>query len=142
MIRLDPPETRKAFPTVQIAPFIDIVFMTLIFFMTLSVYYQLENEVSISVPKAEESKEVTRSPGEIIINVDAQGSMVVNQRPFDQAGLTEMLNRVSSLYPNQPVIIRADRKTHHENVMRVLDACAAAHIWNIAFATVKEDPKQ
>ncbi len=141
MIRLDPPETRKAFPTVQIAPFIDIVFMTLIFFMTLSVYYQLENEVSISVPKAEESKEVTRSPGEIIINVDSKGAMIVNQRVLDQAGLAEMLKRVSSLYPNQPVIIRADRKTHHENVMRVLDACASAHIWNIAFATVKEEPK-
>ena len=31
--------------------------------------------------------------------------------------LKGMLKRLSSLYPNQPVIIRADRKTHHEHVV-------------------------
>lgn len=142
MIRLDPPESRKTSPVIQIAPFIDITFITLIFFMTLSVYYQLENEISISVPKAEESKEVMRAPGEIIINVDSQGAVVVNQRRLDSAGLTEMLKRISSLYPNQSVIIRADKSTRHEHVIEVLNACASAHIWNIAFATTKDPAAQ
>ena len=138
MISLQPPEAQKNLPSIQLAPLIDIIFITLIFFMTLSIFYQLENEISISVPKAEESKEVVRSPGEIIINIDKEGLVVVNQRPFRQPELKQMLKRISSLYPNQPVIIRADKKTHHENVVQVLDACAAADIWNIAFATFKD----
>lgn len=142
MIRLDPPEAQKASPSIQIAPFIDITFIILIFFMTLSVYYQLENEISISVPEAEESKEVARSPGEIIINVDTAGKVVVNQRPLNASELEEMLKRISSLYPNQPVIIRADKNTRHEHVIQVLNACASAHIWNIAFATTKEKSGQ
>ena len=41
---------------IEMLPLIDIVFITLVFFMTLLVFQQLETELSISVPKAEESK--------------------------------------------------------------------------------------
>jgi biopolymer transport protein ExbD len=126
-------------PAINLAPLIDIVFITLVFFVTLLVYQQMETEISISVPKAEESKEVTRSPGEIIINIDKSGQMIVNQRQLDMNQLREMLKRISSLYPDQPIIIRADKKTYHESVVGVLDACAAANIWNISFSTLKED---
>jgi len=138
-MKIDIPDSVKQRPIVQMAPLIDIVFITLVFFMTLLVYQQLETELSISVPKAQESKEVTRSPGEIIINIDSKGDIVVNQRQFTVRTLGDMLQRISSLYPNQPVIIRADKKTYHEMVIGVLDACAAANIWNISFSTIKED---
>lgn len=136
--RLQPQEQLQRQPVIPIAPLIDIVFLILIFFMTLSIYYQAENELSISIPKAEKSTESVRSPGEIIINVDKEGEIIVNQRHFQLPELAQMLMRVASLYPNQPVIIRADKLTHHEDVVEVLDACAAANIWNIAFATLKE----
>jgi len=141
LIHLAPPEYQISRPTVQLAPLIDIVFITLIFYMTLSIFYQLETELSISVPRAEESKEVLRSAGEIIINVHQDGRVVVNQKELDSAKLERMLKQIAALYPSQPVIIRADKKTYHEAVVRVLDACAAANIWNIAFSTLKEEKK-
>jgi len=136
---LDPPEYQKSGLSIQMAPLIDIVFITLIFYMTLSIFYHLETELSISVPKSEHSQEVVRSPGEIIINVDREGEVVVNQKQLDYQALQQMLAKISSLYPNQPVIIRADKKTYHESVVQILDACAAAGIWNIAFSTLKEE---
>lgn len=138
-VRLQPDPAKKGTPVFPVAPLIDIVFITLIFFMTLSVFYQLETEISISVPKAEESTEAMRSPGEIIINIDAAGDIIVNQKALEITALEGMLKRISGLYPNQPVIIRADRKTQHEHVIKVLNACAASQIWNIAFATTKQD---
>jgi biopolymer transport protein ExbD len=50
-----------------------------------------------------------------------------------------MLRRISTLFPNQPVIIRADEQTYHKFVIKVLDACAGADIWNISFSTIKEE---
>ncbi len=138
MIRRGPSEYETSPPVMQMAPFIDIVFIILIFYITLSVFYQLETELSISVPKSEESKETTRSPGEIIINITAEGRVTVNQKELKGDELEKMLKRVSALYPSQPVIIRADKKTYHEQVVKVLDACAAANIWNIAFSTIKD----
>lgn len=138
MFRFDVPQQLKGDPMVPIAPMLDIVFIILFFFMAMSVLYQVETEIGISVPKAEQSRESDRTPGEIIINVDSKGVIVVNQRKLDQPNLEAMLKKVASLYPNQPVIIRADKKTYHESVVRVLDACAAANVWNIAFATTKD----
>jgi len=138
MIKLGLKDYQKSTPTLQLAPLIDIIFITLIFYMTLSVFYQMETELSVSVPISQNSEESVRSPGEIIINVDKSGKVIVNQKQLTDADLRKMLNRISSLYPNQPVIIRADEKTYHESVVRVLDACAEANIWNIAFSTAKE----
>jgi len=132
---------QKQGPAIQMAPLIDMVFITLIFFMTLSVFYQIESEINISVPKAKEAKITQRSPGEIVINIRTDGTVVVNQQKLTHGELRAMLQKISSLFPNQPVIVRADRKTYHEDVVRVLDACASANIWNIAFATTKEERK-
>ena len=139
MPRFSVPEYQKERPVIQMAPLIDIVFLTLIFFMTLSIFNQLESEISISVPKAKEAKEAVRSPGEIIINVTKEGNVFVNQRKLSYRDLEDMLRRVSALFPTQPVIIRADEKTYHQFVIKVLDACASADIWNISFSTTKEE---
>ncbi|MDD5217087.1 MAG: biopolymer transporter ExbD [Candidatus Omnitrophica bacterium] len=141
MISTEFSEHQNPRPFVPMAPLIDIVFITLIFYMTLSIFYQFETELSISVPKSEQSQEVVRSPGEIIINVDRDGKVIVNQRHLQYGELGRMLKQISVLYPNQPVIIRADKKTYHEYVVKVLDACAAANIWNISFSTLKDEKK-
>ncbi len=126
-------------PKIQMAPLIDIVFLLLIFFMSTSIFYQLETEIDITVPTAEHASETRRAPGEIIINVRRDGTIVVNQRQLEIYELREMLERISQLYKGQPVIIRADKKTYHENVVEILDICAGADIWNISFATMSEE---
>ena len=125
-------------PVIQMAPLIDIVFLLLIFFMSASIFYQLETEINITVPTAKEATETRRTPGEIIINIRKDGTIIVNQRELSYDELEMMLGRVSELYKGQPVIIRADKHTYHENVIKVLDICAGAEIWNVSFATMEE----
>ncbi|MCD4779185.1 MAG: biopolymer transporter ExbD [Candidatus Omnitrophica bacterium] len=130
-------ESRR--PVIQMAPLVDIIFLTLVFFMTLSIFNQLESELNISVPKAKESKEAIRSPGEIIINVNKSGKVVVNQKELSTGDLQKMLKKIALLFPDQPVIIRADQETYHKYIVKVLDACASADIWNISFSTLKKE---
>lgn len=139
MSKYDVSEYQKQRPVIQMAPLIDIVFLTLVFFMVLSIFSQLETEISISVPKAGESKQAVRSAGEIIINVTREGTVIVNQQTLESEELKKMLKRLSGLFPDQPVIIRADEKTFHKHVIQVLDACSAAEIWNISFSTQEEE---
>ena len=37
-----------------------------------------------------------------------------------------------------PVVIRGDGKTNHEDIKAVMDACAAAGLWKVKFAALKE----
>lgn len=126
-------------PKVQMAPLIDIVFLLLIFFMSAFVYYELETEIDITVPVSSEASETQRTPGKIILNVKEDGTVVVNQRTLSFDALDAMLARVSELYSNQPVIIRGDRETRYKNIIKLLDICASRGIWNVSFATMKED---
>jgi len=52
MARFQLSEFQKQNPTIQMAPLIDIIFLTLVFFITTSVFSQLESEINISVPKS------------------------------------------------------------------------------------------
>ena len=117
---------------------IDIMFINLLFFMALFVYFHFETELNISVPKATASVEAQLAPEEIVINILKDGTVIVNRRTMNLQGLASLLDQTSKLYPGQAVVVRADQKTYHENVVRVLDTCARAKIWNISFATTKE----
>lgn len=139
MIRLTPQNEQASSLQIPLAPLVDILLCTLIFFMAISVLYQRETELGIHVPKAEKGQDAARAAGEIIINVAQDGGVVVNQKRLSSQELVTMLGKLSQLYPNQPVVIRADKRTYHEAVVSVLDACAAANIWNIAFSTSKDN---
>lgn len=125
-------------PIVQMAPLIDIVFLTLVFFMALSIYGQWETELNISVPKAEHSEEASRQPGEIIVNITEKGEYFVNQRQLEITELKTLFSDLAEFFPDQSVIIRADESVIHKHVVNVLDACANANIWNISFSTIQE----
>ena len=128
-------ETQGAF----MAPMMDVVFLLLCFFMTSQLFAQWETEIDVQLPTAETGQLPQRAPGEIIINLRADGTPVVHAQVLDEAALSGLLHRVSDLWPGQPVLIRADRATAYEHVIRVLDACRRADIWNISFATAMPD---
>jgi biopolymer transport protein ExbD len=114
---------------------IDIMFLLLCFFIAAQIYAQWESEIDIKLPTAETGEVPERLPTEIVINVSADGTTVVNQRQLDQNGLTDLLKRIVELYPVQPILIRAYKKTDYEYVIGILDLCRKVDIWNISFAT-------
>lgn len=126
-------------PGFQIAPMVDIVFLLLIFFLVTWNFSRSETELDVKVPKAREGKETRRSVGEVILNVKANGTVVMNRRPMNSEELQETLQKIASLYPDQAVILRGDENTDYRHVVEVLDICRRANIWNVAFATSRPE---
>jgi biopolymer transport protein ExbD len=123
-------------PGVPLTPMIDVVFLLLCFFVTSQIFAQWETEIDIALPTAATGGMPQRLPGEVIINVMADGTAVVNGQPLDDVQLRGMMDRLVDLFPGQPVLLRADKATAYEHVVRVLDTCRQADIWNISFATL------
>jgi len=123
----------------QMAPMIDVVFLLLSFFIATQIFSQWETEINITLPTAVTGEAPRRLPGEIMINISAGGEVSVNQRILAKDELRGLLMRLASLYPGQPVLLRADKAAAYEHVIQVLDQCRTADIWNIAFATI--DPE-
>lgn len=126
-------------PSFQIAPMIDVIFLLLCFFISSQIFSQWETEIGIVLPTATSGDPPERLPGEIIINIATDGSVVINKHKFDDADLAKLLTRVSDLFKGQPVLIRADRLTAYEHVIHVLDLCRDADIGNISFATIQAE---
>ena len=117
---------------------LDVIFLLLCFFVTVSVFSQWENEISITLPQAKTSDEPDRLPGEIVVNLFADGAIKVNGNAMTLADLGERLKKLSRFYPGQAVIIRSDKETKYENLVRLLDTCRDSDIWNFSFATEAE----
>ena len=130
--------SRSALPTFQMTSMMDIIFLILFFFITTSVYSQWENEITISLPTAQSGKVPSRLPGEIIINVAKDGRVSVNQQDLTLDALKTRLDRLARYFPGQPVVLRADKETRYESLMKVIDTCRKADIWNFSMATNEE----
>ena len=118
---------------------LDVIFLLLCFFVTVSVFSQWENEISIKLPSAETSDEPDVLPGEIIVNLAKDGTVVVNGKLLELADLQARLKKVAKFYPGQPVIIRADKELAYEKLVKVIDTCRAADVWNFSLATDGRD---
>ena len=138
MINFKPTNFERQLPHLQVIPLIDILLVMLSFFMAMFLYFNFEGQLNISVPKAASSLSSQTASQEIVINIRKEGDVMVGQKTMDLSELASVLRRTAGLYPSQAVIVRADQKTYHERVIQVLDVCAKANIWNISFATTKE----
>ncbi|MDD2599058.1 MAG: biopolymer transporter ExbD [Kiritimatiellae bacterium] len=131
---------RGELPAFQMTAMMDIVFLLLCFFITTSVFSQWEYEIDISLPSAESGKVPDRLPGEIIINISKDGRISVNQQDLTLDALKGRLDRLAKYFPGQPVVLRADKATQYEDLIKVIDTCRKADIWNFSMAT-SEDKK-
>jgi len=140
-MKFDVSEYQKQKPMIQLAPLVDIAFWALMFFMIIAVFNQMEAQVNLTLPKSETAVQSAQSAGKIVINITKDGRFIVNQKEYNANSLAVMLKEVSSLFPNQQVIIRADELTYHKYVIMALDACGRSNLSDISFSTLRDDTK-
>jgi biopolymer transport protein ExbD len=124
-------------PGIQLAPLVDVLLLLLIFFLLTWNAARNENELDVKVPKASSAKEKSAPVGDVVVNVKADGNVVVNRRTLTSAELTDLLKSLVALNTEQAVIIRGDEAGAYKNIIGVLNICTEAGISNVAFATAK-----
>jgi biopolymer transport protein ExbD len=129
---------------VQMASMIDIVFLLLIFFVVSSQLKELEIEKEVTLPIADFSQK-KESEGflEIQVNVLPNNMIKVGESIIEIDKLPEELAKLTKITSgkDKKIIIRGDKKAQYGRVMRIMNSCAAANIWNVSFATFKEEQK-
>jgi biopolymer transport protein ExbD len=124
-------------PGIQLAPLVDVLLLLLIFFLLTWNAARNENELDVKVPKASAAKEKSAPIGDVVVNVKADGNVVVNRRVLTPAELTDLLKGLVQLNSEQAVVIRGDETGAYKNIIGVLNICTEAGITNVAFATAK-----
>jgi biopolymer transport protein ExbD len=122
-----------------IAPMVDILLVVLVFFIVTWNFALSENELDVRVPSAAKANETQPYVGQVVINIKADGTIIVNRQPKTLPELLDLLKKLSQLYPDQAAIVRGDQGVEYKHIVEVLDICRQADIWNVAFATGKPD---
>jgi len=129
----------------NMTPMIDIVFLLIIFFMTVAEFARLETE-SVHLPVADQAKiEDTTPVGRLLINLRENGDIVIAKRAYDHRGFLELLKSEAERYRSASgavrvaVLIRADGEAQFGGVQRIMLSCARAGIWQVSVAANKEE---
>ena len=123
-------------PTVNLTPLIDVVFILLIFFM-VSTTFQRESEIKIELPEA--SSEPVEEKEEVLeIVIDIEGHYFIDEQQVVNTELETLKTAIRKFLGEQteiPVVIRADRNTPYESVVRAMDATAQLGLLQMSLAT-------
>ena len=76
-----------------------------------------------------------RCPEESVVNIAQDGKVKINGMAVELKDLESRLLRVSELAPNQTVNIIVDRKTKYEDLVKVIDVCRKARVYNYSLRT-------
>ncbi len=114
--------------SIELTPIIDMVFLLLIFFLVATTYHQTEREMQIALPDAESAGPISVSLREIIVNVAADGRIIVSGREVSPDDLRRIVNEAVERNADQKVTVRGDRASSYEAIVRVLDICKGAGI--------------
>jgi biopolymer transport protein ExbD len=133
---------------IDMTPMIDCTFLLLVFFMVSSTMHRQEADISFALPGVAEQSESVEIPDEQVIEIRADGAVVLNDLQYDAPGsadlpeLTEMLQRFRETAEANQVeamlTIAPAPTVKQQRVVDVLNACSAARIKNVTFA-VEED---
>ncbi|MCL1921736.1 MAG: biopolymer transporter ExbD [Kiritimatiellaeota bacterium] len=131
-------KSRGMLPSFQMTSMMDVIFLLLCFFIVTSVFAQWEYKIDIALPSAKSGKVPDRLPGEVIINIAKDGRISMNEQDLTHDALQKRLSSLARLFPGQPVVLRADKDTRYEDLIKVVDSCRLADIWNFSMATMED----
>ena len=120
----------------QIAPMLDILFVLLLFFMVSAGAQKHEASLTTQLPGGKPGGDVP-----VQVGIDVDGQVSVSGAPIDSPTdptlpqLVDRLKGIVAANATQPIVVTPTRSTHHQRVVDVLNACAAAKVKNLAFGT-------
>jgi biopolymer transport protein ExbD len=84
-----------------------------------------------------------KDPREVVVDVDKEGRISIARTYMSADYLKGVLRKVVAEYgQTTPVVIRADSRTTHSDVKRVMDACTSAGLWKVKFSAIREAASQ
>jgi biopolymer transport protein ExbD len=132
--------------SLNITPLIDVMFLLIIFLLTTTAIIQLEQDLTIDLPKQSKQLKTKAPPARpIVVNVrylpGGRASYRVENEPMSLSELTGNLSRAKVHNRDQSVVIRGDRNVKWEHIAAVMGCCGQVGITKVAATVeIRENP--
>jgi biopolymer transport protein ExbD len=122
-------------PVDYLIPLMDVLFILITFFVISFSMSRIETETNISVPESESTQQALQDVGQIVVNVRADGTLVVRQEVLTSDQLLQRLLAIAAINKKQAIVVRGDKKTSYEHIYQVLDLSRQAGLYHVSFAS-------
>jgi len=129
------PDEPEAPFQINIVPMIDVIFAILAFFIMSTLFLTRSEGLPVNLPKA--SSAVTQQPTKITVTLDSQGQVFLNRKPVQLEVLEAQVRDLVGRNQQVLVIINADQKVNHGQVISVMDRVRRIEGAKLAIATRK-----
>jgi biopolymer transport protein ExbD len=127
---IHPPE--EDFP---MTPMIDMVFLLLVFFMTVSTLAQADRQVELELPESASSDVPNDLSDRGTISIDTTGQIYMGSIPQTLEEMQSLLKKSLTKNSELRIHLRADRTTEYQYIKKVLRACAEVGAYEVIYAT-------
>lgn len=104
---------------ITIVPMIDVLFALLTFFIVSTLSLTRSAGLPVNLPKAVTAQMQTQS--QIVVTVNQQGQLAINRQPAQLGDLQTRVRTLMGTNPNALVVINADERVSHGQVIAVMD---------------------
>lgn len=120
-------------------PMIDMVFLLLVFFMTVSTLAQADKLLELELPESDESKVPDDLAHRGTVSIDAEGNAYIGTRSYSVAEVKEQIKAQLENDPKLQIHVRADRAAPYSAIKKVLRTCAEAGAYDVIYATLQSN---
>ena len=121
---------------INIVPMIDVIFAILAFFMVSSLSLTRSQGLPVNLPSAQTSE--PKQTAQINVTIETDGDIFVDRQPIELAQLKGTLTEKIAPNSDSLVIINADEKVEHGQVVKVMDRLRQVPGATMAIAATKE----
>lgn len=121
---------------INLVPMIDVIFSILAFFIISTLFLTRSEGLSVNLPQAQTA---TRQPSaEITVTIEANGQIALNREPIELEELQAQVTKLIAPDSETLVIINADEKVAHGQVVDVMDLLREMEGIKLAIAAQRE----
>lgn len=108
----------------QVAPMVDVVFLLLIFFLSVTTIGRFEGKMEANLPRVRTETPKSK-PRQILVKVE-RGGLVVNDKWMTKETFFVRLKEILSYDPDQYVFVDGGNEVLQGEVIDVFDRCSIA----------------
>lgn len=119
----------------SMTPMIDMVFLLLVFFMTVSTLAQSDQQLDVALAESRTSEVPQFLQDRGRLSIDREGTLYFGQQPVSLKRMQQVMAAELQANPAFKIQIRADANTPYRFVEPVLNACSQVGVYSIIYAT-------
>ena len=116
---------------INLAPMLDVVFIMLIFFVVTASFIK---EAGIDVDQPTAKKAISQEISNILIAISKNNEIWIDNRLVDSRALRANIQRLRAENPSGGIVIQADKQSHNNSLVQVMDAARQAGVYDISIA--------